>query len=107
MTTTPTPELKPCPFCGGEQTTTGPDRKFGDITWHVICKSCGVDVWRDLETEAIEAWNTRAAPTPEPVARPPEVEALVEALRYALDTHDVSYDWEAKARAALAQMGEG
>lgn len=62
-------ELKPCPFCGGEQVTTAPDREFGDVTWVVICKACGVRVERDLEEDAIAAWNTRpTAPVPDDVA---------------------------------------
>lgn len=52
-------KLLPCPFCGGEQITTAPDHEFGDVTWDAICKACGASVRRDLEAEAIAAWNTR------------------------------------------------
>ena len=52
-------KLLPCPFCGGDQVTTAPDREWGDLTWHVCCKACGADVQRDLEREAIAAWNRR------------------------------------------------
>lgn len=51
--------LLPCPLCGGGQITTAPDREFGDPTWSVICKACGCRVERDLEEQAITAWNTR------------------------------------------------
>lgn len=84
MTTTPTPELKPCPFCGGEAWLHGPTLPMiadcDDV--QVSCVDCdangpailfdrnvhGNTDLPDLEDEAIEAWNTRTAPTPEPVA---------------------------------------
>jgi len=56
-----TDNLSACPFCGGEQTFTAPNREFGDPTWAVGCKSCGAHVVRDLEAEAIAAWNRRSS----------------------------------------------
>jgi Lar family restriction alleviation protein len=52
-------KLKPCPFCGSDQIIVWPDYEFGDVTWDVMCKACGVHVRRDLEEQAIAAWNTR------------------------------------------------
>jgi Lar family restriction alleviation protein len=58
--------VEPCPFCASEQVTTAPDHEWGDTTWDAICKACGARVRRDLEEQAIAAWNTRASiPTPE------------------------------------------
>jgi hypothetical protein len=51
--------LEPCPFCDSDQITTAPDREFGDVTWLALCKACGCRVERDLEADAIAAWNTR------------------------------------------------
>lgn len=59
-------ELKPCPFCGGEDI----DGDFvighqgGDITKPLVasgcwnCSACGPD--KPTKQEAIEAWNKRA-----------------------------------------------
>ena len=58
-----TEELKPCPFCGGEAETFNP---FDNIagTWCVICCECAcASGFEQTETEATEAWNTRAERT--------------------------------------------
>lgn len=78
--------LEPCPFCGSEQVTTAPDREFGDITWAIICKACGASVARDLEEQAIAAWNTRTPPPPSLHREP--IEADREALRKAAEAYE-------------------
>lgn len=57
------PELKSCPFCGGNnvevrcQTFVGIYRK----DYAVFCYDCHFGLaWKDTEREAIEAWNRRA-----------------------------------------------
>lgn len=58
------PELKPCPFCGGEAQLE--HDYHGNGSSHVICKRCGlrsVSFIRSFETasdlNAIEYWNRR------------------------------------------------
>ena len=66
----PSPELKPCPFCGGEAeiSATG---DYDEIVVSVRCTECTArvrlaDDSRDrdfdkLKAEAVAAWNRRAA----------------------------------------------
>lgn len=56
-------ELKPCPFCGGEDVSSffHADRGMGE-SWHVEClaESCGVGTCHhETNAEAIAAWNRR------------------------------------------------
>ncbi len=54
-------KLKPCPFCGGDDLSTGGDDKFVGI----FCKTCkvtGPNHYGSLD------WNTRAEPAPSPDA---------------------------------------
>ena len=73
-----TPELKPCPFCGGKaKHNNGGNSTFGRFWWAVWCDTCQVEM-RDLEVwdqsperlgmlhpdyppkECFTRWNTRA-----------------------------------------------
>ena len=66
------PELKPCPFCGGEAKVMYAMEEGGTKTvFSVICQSCGTGIFRPRRIpnewnayvgvgEAIEAWNRRA-----------------------------------------------
>lgn len=114
-------ELKPCPFCGSEA---GISTRIDEDLWshnqvewtEVYCTgSTGVDCiepsisWPTDATDengvqlSIAAWNTRTTP--------PEVTALVEALRDAVtawDDHNKTGDmmqgwWVEDARAAITE----
>jgi len=70
------PELKPCPFCGGEASHNGGGGSvFGRFWWTVGCKACDVwfadpEVWSNTghgmlnpaypPKHCFAAWNTRA-----------------------------------------------
>ena len=67
-----TPDLKPCPFCGGEAYLMLKDKNC----WYVTCDSCSAssegyipsdvypwsayDAIQDAVNKAVEAWNRRA-----------------------------------------------
>lgn len=86
--------LEPCPFCGGEQITTAPDRTFGDTTWAVVCRACGANVVRDAEAAAVAAWNRRSVS--------PELDQLRAAKDRAEQERD---EWEARAHRYERQLG--
>jgi Lar family restriction alleviation protein len=51
-----TPDLRPCPFCGGAAEFVSPS----DLACFVMCESCGVCTSEHrAEAEAIAAWNRR------------------------------------------------
>lgn len=95
------PELKSCPFCGGEME----DRGYGAI--HVAPNKCPIGGYA-VDTSR---WNTRAdlPPTPAEAMRCPEVAALVEAVRH--EREMVCQDWDLQMEAsknvekALGNMG--
>jgi hypothetical protein len=81
--------LEPCPFCGdephGPEKSGGSDERCGyNFTVSIRCKSCGVTIskrshegnggWCDdtgqAMTEAIAAWNRRAAQPPVSPVKP-------------------------------------
>ena len=51
--------LKPCPFCGSADVEVLLDTTFDDPTWDALCAGCKACVARDLQADAIVAWNTR------------------------------------------------
>ena len=65
MTDQSKPELKPCPFCGGEAavsiTQGGPSVEFSDV-YKVGCKigACTESPWESHEPDAVAWWNRRA-----------------------------------------------
>ena len=53
-----TPELKPCPFCGG-----APALENEAARKYVYCSVCEADgAWDGDEQTAIDAWNRRTPP---------------------------------------------
>ena len=55
------PELKPCPFCGGEAVFDTVSNGAGNPRGFVRCKNrCCEMCWVLNKNEAIEAWNRRA-----------------------------------------------
>lgn len=58
-------ELKPCPFCGGENVT----NEFDDPFYSVICGICGASSAFSDEEGAVRLWNARAAVTDEQFAQ--------------------------------------
>ena len=62
------PELKPCPFCGGAAMVRSsiPGGLGNPRIWYVCCENAGCPVQpsqmstRSSEREAIAAWNSRA-----------------------------------------------
>ena len=51
-------ELKPCPFCGGQNINI----RKGKYAWNIECYNadCGAYITKVLKQTAIEAWNRRA-----------------------------------------------
>jgi hypothetical protein len=103
---TDAPELKPCPFCGGEASAQrsimdgptgapwmcGCDREMSDGTWD----GCVTLTWYSTKAEAIAAWNTRAdLATPDP-----RVTALMEAAQWARNRLELIADesWHGDGR---------
>jgi Lar family restriction alleviation protein len=65
VTLTPlTPELKPCPFCGGEAQELTAFTLCPSNTWHIVrCAECHVgngEFEHPTQVEARAAWNRRA-----------------------------------------------
>ena len=79
-----TPELKPCPFCGGTEIHIGPmDSPSAWECWVVGCNNCdcpldvdSVKVELGTPEKAAAAWNTRATD-----ANLAALQAEIEALR--------------------------
>ena len=69
--------LNPCPFCGGTKIDGGYNEYGGFVSICANCDTYGPPAAEMSKDAIIAAWNTRA---PEP-----KVQALVRALRIALD----------------------
>ena len=62
------PDLKPCPFCGGEIEERGGQCNYGKkiMTLDLMCRKCGTlfkfkSKWiENPYREAVESWNRRA-----------------------------------------------
>lgn len=75
-------ELKACPFCGQSKhdSVRGPYVNATGESFVVVCGKCGASSdYYSRTGSAIEAWNTRAVPTPAPGALPELIESR---LRY-------------------------
>ena len=61
------PELKPCPFCGGEAELVHHECKMNDIK--IQCTKCGIKTgwWMGEPAELIEQWNTRVTSYNDPL----------------------------------------
>jgi hypothetical protein len=86
------PELRPCPFCGGnascfEDANHSTAWWFGCYNDQCEVRPC---VWAQTKDQATEEWNRRAdlPPTDADVMAHPTVKALVEALRKCEDEID-------------------
>lgn len=58
------PELKPCPFCGGEAEVVSHISFFDQLFFGVKCLYCGIQTSQYYRepTPAIKIWNTRTVP---------------------------------------------
>ena len=53
-------ELKPCPFCGGNNVHNAEARCFGHSSrWAIVCCDCSARVERSTKQKALNAWNRR------------------------------------------------
>ena len=55
-------ELKPCPFCGNRDLSSGITMTFGSTSrGYVMCTNCSARIERSFQRKAIEAWNRRTS----------------------------------------------
>lgn len=54
-------ELKPCPFCGGEEISEAYHKMFSmDVRCTIKCMNCMGEMTRSTKKKAEQAWNRRA-----------------------------------------------
>lgn len=53
-----TPELKPCPFCGGEASIVLDDQTGG---WYVCCQECYSQTDTKMPSRSVSKWLSLAA----------------------------------------------
>ena len=64
-----TPELLPCPFCGGEAKLVKSKSKVND--YHIKCDRCSIKTgWWYGKSDVVKTWNNRVYP--------PEVQEAIE-----------------------------
>jgi Lar family restriction alleviation protein len=93
--TTETPELKPCPFCGGTDLieNLGADRNAHCATYCKGCEARGPAFYTGYEEDSVEwhenTWNTRSTPPQG------EIERLLEGVpeNYSLSLHGLNGVW--------------
>lgn len=61
-----TPELLPCPFCGGQARLMYVSRIISDLLLYIACQKCGCkgnwftrENTKDWEKQSIDSWNKR------------------------------------------------
>ena len=91
-------ELKPCPFCGGNDIQIDEMESFWDkneTIWRVLCINCIAETAGDTKEQAIAAWNRRSDAVP--VVRGEWIYAIEKGLCY--DYHvtakcsECGWDW--------------
>ena len=95
----PGPRLLPCPFCGGKASLMRRD----DVDWEAWCRRCYANVTGNDEAQTCAAWNRRAAPPREQLAK--ALERLVLSLDGLLNDAE-GYDKSCVRAAFLGTKGE-
>jgi len=89
------PELLPCPFCGDTDIFIEPDERGSGGQWcspiHVGCTKCQAEQCADEESDAITAWNRRAAIQQAAGAVPKPRRVTIADARDYLNTNDKAF----------------
>ncbi len=75
-------ELKPCPFCGRDDSISIDKYQYGDEWWHFVeCEECmAKGPVGKTEQDAADAWNERAMPLTMPPHVISEIEKAAKAI---------------------------